>query len=127
MYRTHNCGELRIENKGQNVTLSGWVQRKRDKGGMIWIDVRDRYGVTQLAFDESKTAKSILNTAEKCGREYVIKATGKVVERYSKNDKMPTGHVEIFPDELEVLSAAKTPPFTIEDESDGSDELRMKY
>ncbi len=127
MYRTHNCGELRIENKGQNVTLSGWVQRKRDKGGMIWIDLRDRYGVTQLAFDESKTDKKILDTAEKCGREYVLKATGIVVERYSKNDNMPTGEIEIFPDELKVLSASATPPFTIENESDGSDELRMKY
>ncbi|MEA3447299.1 MAG: aspartate--tRNA ligase [Bacteroidota bacterium] len=127
MYRTHNCGELRIEDKGQNVTISGWVQRKRDKGGMIWIDLRDRYGITQLAFDESKTDKNILEAVGKCGREYVLKATGKVVERYSKNDKMPTGDIEIFPDELEILSAAKTPPFTIENESDGSDELRMKY
>ncbi|MGC9330287.1 MAG: aspartate--tRNA ligase [Bacteroidales bacterium] len=127
MYRTHNCGELRIEDKGKNVTISGWVQRKRDKGGMIWIDVRDRYGLTQLAFDKSKTDKNILNTVEKCGREYVIKATGKVVERYSKNEKMPTGEIEIFPDALDILSVAKTPPFTIEDESDGSDELRMKY
>ncbi|MDA3819850.1 MAG: aspartate--tRNA ligase [Candidatus Delongbacteria bacterium] len=127
MYRTHNCGELRLKHQGQKVTLSGWVQRKRDKGGMIWIDLRDRYGVTQLAFDESKTDKNILDTVEKCGREYVLKATGNVIERYSKNDNMPTGDIEIFPDALEILSASKTPPFTIENESDGSDELRMKY
>jgi len=127
MHRTHTCGELRAEHQGQEVTLSGWVQRKRDKGGMIWIDLRDRYGITQLAFDESKTDKKLIEIAEKCGREYVIKATGKVVERYSKNDNIPTGAIEIFPDKLEILSAAETPPFTIEDESDGSDEIRMKH
>ncbi|MEA1874159.1 MAG: aspartate--tRNA ligase [Bacteroidota bacterium] len=127
MHRTHNCGELRPEHVNQKVTLSGWVQRKRDKGGMIWIDLRDRYGITQLVFDVSKTNAEVLKRIEKIGREYVIKASGKVIERYSKNDNIPTGAIELFPDEIIILSQAETPPFTIEDESDGSDELRMKY
>ncbi len=127
MHRTHNCGELRPEHINQKVILSGWIQRKRDKGGMIWIDLRDRYGITQLAFDESKTDAEVLKRIEKIGREYVIKATGTVVERYSKNDNIPTGAIEVFPDEIIILSQSETPPFTIEDKSDGSDELRMKY
>lgn len=127
MHRTHNCGELRAEHIGQTVTISGWIQRKRDKGGMIWIDMRDRYGITQLAFDESKTTKEVLETVNNCGREYVIKASGVVVERYSRNDKIPTGAIEIFPKTLKILSKSEIPPFTIENESDGSEELRMKY
>lgn len=127
MHRTHNCGELRPEHVNQTVTLSGWVQKKRDKGGMIWIDLRDRYGITQIALDESKTPEELIKLAETIGREFVIKVTGKVVERYSINDKIPTGGVEVFPDDIQILSKSETPPFTIENESDGSDELRMKY
>src|SRR5210317_2473358 len=95
MLRTHNCGELRIEDVNQQVTLCGWVQKVRDKGGLIWIDLRDRYGVTQLVIDESKTKKGIVDTARKLGREFVVKAEGTVLERYAKNDKMPTGDIEI--------------------------------
>ena len=127
MLRTHNCGELRIENINEKVTLCGWVQKVRDKGGMIWIDIRDRYGVTQLVFDESKTDKGIISTARKLGREFVLKTTGTVLERYAKNDKIATGQIEIDIIELEVLNPSKVPPFTIEDETDGGDELRMKY
>ena len=127
MLRTHNCGELRIENINEKVTLCGWVQKVRDKGGMIWIDLRDRYGVTQLVFDESKTDKEIINAARKLGREFVLKTTGTVLERYAKNDKIATGQIEIKTEELEVLNPSKVPPFTIEDETDGGDELRMKY
>jgi aspartyl-tRNA synthetase len=127
MLRTHTCGELRLEDINKNVTLSGWAQKIRDKGGMIWIDLRDRYGITQLVFDESKTSKKIVDKARELGREFVIQATGTVIERYAKNDKMATGDIEIDVAELKVLNAAKTPPFTIEDETDGGDELRMKY
>lgn len=127
MYRTHHCGELRLQDKGKKVTLSGWVQRIRDKGGMIWIDLRDRDGITQLAFDESKTSAEVLKIVEQCGREYVIKATGEVAERYSKNDKIPTGEIEVFPESLEILSESDVPPFTIEDATDGNEELRMTY
>ena len=127
MLRTHTCGELRLEHAGSDVTLSGWVQTIRDKGGVIWIDLRDRYGITQLVFDESKTSSSVIDSARTLGREYVIKAVGKVFERYSKNDKIPTGDIEIFVDELEILNSAKVPPFTIEEVSDGGDDLRMKF
>jgi len=127
MYRTHNCGELRSKNIGQKVKLSGWVQLKRDKGGMIWIDLRDRYGITQLAIEEANTSKEIIETIDKIGREYVISVTGEVIERYSKNDKMPTGDIEIKVEEIEILNESETPPFTIIDNSDGGDELRMKY
>jgi aspartyl-tRNA synthetase len=127
MLRTHTCGELRLEDINTNVTLSGWAQKIRDKGGMIWIDLRDRYGITQLVFDESKTSKEIVDKARELGREFVIQASGTVIERYAKNDKMATGDIEIDVAELQVLNAAKTPPFTIEDETDGGDELRMKY
>jgi len=127
MYRTHNCGELRSENIGQIVKLSGWVQLKRDKGGMIWIDLRDRYGITQLAVEEANTSKKIIETIDKIGREYVISVTGEVIERYSKNDKIPTGDIEIKIQEIEILNESETPPFTIIDNSDGGDELRMKY
>lgn len=127
MYRTHNCGELRSENIGQIVKLSGWVQLKRDKGGMIWIDLRDRYGITQLAVEEANTSKKIIETIDKIGREYVISVTGEVIERYSKNDKIPTGDIEIKIQEIEILNESETPPFTIIDNSDGGDELRMRY
>ncbi len=127
MLRTHNCGELRFDDVDTHVTLCGWVQKVRDKGGMIWIDLRDRYGVTQLVFDESKTPKELLVVARSLGREFVIQTSGTVLERYAKNDKIPTGKIEIYVEKIEVLNASKTPPFTIEDETDGGDELRMKY
>lgn len=127
MYRTHNCGELRKENIGQKVTLSGWVQLKRDKGGMIWIDLRDRYGITQLAAEETNTSREIIEIIDKIGREFVIQVDGEVIERYSKNDKIPTGDVEIKIENIKVLSESETPPFTIIDNTDGGDELRMKY
>lgn len=127
MYRTHNCGELRIENVGETITLSGWVQKTRDKGFMIWVDVRDRYGITQLIFSEEKSSAELMEKARSLGREFVIKATGKVIERVSKNDKIPTGDVEIEVADLEILNASKTPPFTIEENTDGGDDLRMKY
>ncbi len=127
MLRTHTCGELRIENIGQEISLAGWVQRVRNKGGLIWVDLRDRYGVTQLIFEEGYTESSLLEKAASLGREFVVKATGKVVERTSKNNKIPTGDIEIKVTLLEVLNPAKVPPFIIEDETDGGDELRMKY
>lgn len=127
MLRTHNCGELRIDDKNKLVTLCGWVQKVRDKGGLIWIDLRDRYGITQLVFDESKTPKEIINIVRSLGREYVIQTSGTVLERYAKNDKIPTGDIEIEVDKIEILNASKVPPFTIEDKTDGGDELRMKY
>ncbi len=127
MYRTHNCGELRMEHIGQEVTLSGWVQRSRDKGFMMWTDLRDRYGITQLLFNEEKSSKELFETARSLGREDVVKITGVVIERVSKNDKIPTGSIEIEVTALEVLNKSKVPPFTIEDDSDGGDELRMKY
>lgn len=127
MLRTHTCGELRLKNVGQTVTLCGWVQKQRDKGGVVWIDLRDRYGITQLIFEEGITEQSIIDQAKKVGREFVVKATGEVVERYSKNDKMPTGEVEIRVNSLTLLNGSKVPPFTIEDETDGGEDLRMKY
>lgn len=127
MLRTHTCGELRLEHVGKHVTLCGWAQRQRDKGGVVWIDLRDRYGITQLIFEEGVTEASLIDQAKSTGREYVIKATGEVVERYSKNDKMPTGDIEIRVSSLEFLNASETPPFTIEDETDGGEDLRMKY
>jgi len=127
MYRTHNCGALRIADVGQEVTLSGWVQKTRDKGFMMWTDLRDRYGITQLIFTEETTEKALFEKARTLGREFVIKVTGTVIERSSKNDKIPTGEIEVEVTNLEVLNASKTPPFTIEEETDGGDELRMKY
>lgn len=127
MIRTHTCGELRLSDAGQQVTLCGWVQKTRDKGGMVWIDLRDRYGVTQLIFEEGSTSSDVLEAAKGTGREYVLKATGEVVERYAKNDKIPTGEIEIKVSNLEILNESKTPPFTIENETDGGEELRMKY
>lgn len=127
MYRTHTCGELRISHVGQEVTLSGWAQTVRDKGYMVFIDLRDRYGVTQLLFNEDISSPELLSKAREVGREFVLQAKGKVAERTSKNDKIPTGEVEIEVTELTILNASKVPPFTIEAESDGGDDLRMKY
>jgi aspartyl-tRNA synthetase len=127
MLRTHTCGELRLHHVHQQITLAGWVQRVRNKGGLIWVDLRDRYGLTQLIFEEGSTDKSLLEKAAQLGREFVVQATGTVVERTAKNDKMPTGDIEIKVEELTVLNAAKVPPFIIEDDTDGGDELRMRY
>ena len=127
MYRTHNCGELRLKNLNQEVTLSGWVQKSRDKGFMLWIDLRDRYGVSQLIFDEQRSSKELFNKAKSIGREFVIQVKGKIIERSSKNLNIPTGEIEILVSELNILNESKTPPFTIEDDSDGGEELKMKY
>lgn len=127
MLRTHTCGELRMADTDKEVTLCGWVQKVRNKGGMVWIDLRDRYGITQLIFEEGVTDPTVIEQAKSLGREYVVKATGIVTERYAKNDKIPTGDIEIKPTIIEVLNESKTPPFTIEDETDGGDDLRMKY
>jgi aspartyl-tRNA synthetase len=127
MYRTHNCGELRLADAHKTVTLSGWASVSRDKGGLLFIDLRDRYGITQLAFDEHYTSPALFETARAVGREYVLQATGTVIERTSKTTKIPTGEIEIKVSELKVLNTAKTPPFTIQDDTDGGDELRMKY
>ena len=126
MYRTHNCGKLRSEHIGQTVTLSGWIQKSRDLGGMTFIDLRDRYGITQLVFN-METDNSLCDKARKLGREFVIQIEGNVIERSSKNKNMATGDVEIEVSMLRVLNEAKTPPFTIEDDTDGGDELRMQY
>lgn len=126
MYRSHTCGELRISDVGTTVTLAGWVQRSRDLGGMTFVDLRDRYGITQLAFNMEDNAE-LGAQANKLGREFVIQATGTVIERSSKNKNIPTGEIEIVVSELKLLNAAKLPPFTIEDETDGGDELRMQY
>ena len=127
MYRSHTNGELNISNVGQEVILSGWVQKIRDKGFMIWLDLRDRYGITQLIFDADRTDKAIIEQAKTLGREFVIQVKGSVIERQSKNDKIATGEIEILVSELTILNEANLPPFTIEDETDGGEELRMKY
>ena len=127
MLRTHTCGELRIEDVNKPVTLTGWVQRLRDKGSLLWIDLRDRYGITQLFLEEGKTDPGVLETARKLGREFVVKVSGTVAERQSKNDKIPTGAIELRVGKIEVLNESKLPPFTIEDNTDGGDDLRMKY
>ena len=127
MLRTHTCGELRMSEVNQSATLCGWVQKIRDKGGMIWIDLRDRYGITQLIFEEGKTDAAVIAKARSLGREFVISATGKVQERLAKNDKIPTGDIEISVDDIQILNPAKLPPFLIEDDTDGGDELRMKF
>ncbi len=127
MYRSHTNGELRLENVNQEVTLSGWVQKVRDKGFMIWVDLRDRYGITQLIFDEERSSKMLMQQAKMLGREFVIQIKGNVIERTSKNPNISTGEIEILVSELTVLNESKVPPFTIEDETDGGDELRMKY
>ena len=127
MLRTHTNGELRPENIGQTVTLVGWVQRTRDKGGILWIDLRDRYGITQLALEEGVESDEVREQARQLGREFVVSVTGQVAERYSKNAHLPTGDIEVRVTKIEVLNPAKLPPFLIEDETDGGDELRMKY
>jgi aspartyl-tRNA synthetase len=126
MFRTKTCGELRISNVGEEVTLAGWVQRTRKMGGMTFVDLRDRYGITQLVFN-AETDASLCEQSNHLGREYVIQVTGKVSERSSKNNKIPTGDIEIIVSQLNVLNTSEVPPFTIEDESDGGDDIRMKY
>ncbi len=127
MLRTHTCGELRTADINKEVTLSGWVQKTRDKGGIIWIDLRDKYGITQLILEEGETDAVLLKAASKLGREFVVQAKGKVVERISKNDKIATGDIEIKVTEINILNPSKVPPFTIENETDGGEDLRMKY
>jgi aspartyl-tRNA synthetase len=127
MLRSHTCGELRLSNVGQTVTLSGWVQGVRDKGSLLWIDLRDRYGITQVTIETENADKSVADAARALGREFVISVTGKVTERYSKTDKLATGDIEIHPTEIKVLNSAILPPFTIEDQTDGGDDIRMKY
>jgi aspartyl-tRNA synthetase len=127
MYRSHNCGELNASHINTEVILAGWVQKSRDKGFMNWVDLRDRYGITQLIFDESRTEKSVFDLAKTLGREFVIQVKGTVIERESKNTTIPTGEIEILVSEMTILNAALTPPFTIEDETDGGEDIRMKY
>ncbi|NJN40951.1 MAG: aspartate--tRNA ligase [Flammeovirgaceae bacterium] len=127
MLRTHTCGELRKSDVGHEVTLAGWVQRIRDKGSLLWIDLRDRYGITQLFLEDGKSDKLLVAKVRELGREYVIQITGTVTERSSKNDKIPTGEIEVVPSAIEILNTSKVPPFTIEDNTDGGDDLRMKY
>ena len=127
MYRSHNCGELRAANINEEVTLAGWVQKSRDKGFIVWVDLRDRYGITQLVFDEERTSKKMMDQAQNLGREFVIQAKGTVIERTSKNTIIPTGEIEILVSELTILNKAILPPFTIEDKTDGGEDIRMKY
>ena len=127
MYRSHSCGQLRESHINTEVTLAGWVQKSRDKGFMVWVDLRDRYGITQLIFDEERTPKAIMKKAKSLGREFVIQIKGTVIERESKNAKMATGAIEVLVGDLEILNAAKLPPFTIEDKTDGGEDIRMKY
>ncbi|MBF6641700.1 aspartate--tRNA ligase [Flavobacterium sp. J49] len=127
MYRSHNCGELNATHINKEVTLAGWVQKSRDKGFMIWVDLRDRYGITQLIFDEQRTDKTVFENAKSLGREFVIQVKGTVIERESKNPNMNTGDIEILVSELTLLNASILPPFTIEDETDGGEDIRMKY
>ena len=127
MYRSHSCGELRESHIGQTVTLSGWVAKTRDKGFVVWVDLRDRYGITQLVLDEDRTSKELLEQARNLGREFVIQIKGEVIERASKNSNIQTGNIEVLVSELTVLNESKTPPFTIENETDGGEDLRMKY
>ncbi|MDT0648577.1 aspartate--tRNA ligase [Autumnicola edwardsiae] len=127
MYRSHTCGEISLKDKGQEVQLSGWVQKIRNKGFMVWVDLRDRYGITQLIFDEERSSTDLMERAGKLGREFVIQVTGEVIERESKNPNIPTGEIEILVSQLEILNTSRTPPFTIEEETDGGEDLRMKY
>jgi len=127
MLRTTDCGALTLADQGKEVTLAGWVQKIRNKGFMLWIDLRDRYGITQVIFDEERTPKAIFDAAQGLGREYVIQIRGKVIERESKNPQLSTGEIEILATDLQLLNAAKVPPFTIEDQTDGGEELRMQY
>lgn len=127
MLRTSNCGALSLAQLGEEVTLAGWVQKTRNKGFMLWVDLRDRYGITQIIFDEERTSKEVMDKAQDLGREFVIQVSGRVIERESKNPNLPTGDIEILASDLVILNAAKTPPFTIENETDGGEELRMQY
>lgn len=127
MYRSHTCGELNASHINTEVTLAGWVQKSRDKGFMVWVDLRDRYGITQLIFDESRTDKAVFELAKTLGREFVVQVNGTVIERESKNPNMATGDIEILVSQLTILNQAVTPPFTIEDETDGGEDIRMKY
>ena len=127
MYRTHTCGELRQAQIGQEITLAGWVHKIRDKGFVLWVDLRDRYGITQLVFDEERTPADVLEKAKKLGREFVLQAKGTIIQRTSRNDQIPTGDIELLVSEFTILNPSLLPPFTIEDETDGGDELRMKY
>jgi aspartyl-tRNA synthetase len=127
MLRSHNCGELKSSDINKTVTLSGWVQKIRDKGFIIWVDLRDRYGITQLVFDEKRSSKRVFETAKELSREFVIQISGKVIERESKNTELQTGNIELLVSELNILNASETPPFTIEDKTDGGEELRMQY
>ena len=127
MYRTHTNGQLRAEHVGQEVTLAGWVQKTRNKGFMVWVDLRDRYGITQLIFDAQRTQKDMMQQAQNLGREFVIQISGTVIERESKNPNIPTGDIEILVSKVTILNASLTPPFTIEDTTDGGEDLRMKY
>ncbi|MDE6207313.1 MAG: aspartate--tRNA ligase, partial [Muribaculaceae bacterium] len=126
MYRTETCGELRLADAGKTVTLAGWVQRTRKMGGMTFVDLRDRYGITQIVFDNERNAE-LCDTANRLGREYVVQVTGKVAERTSKNPQLPTGDIEIIADDIKILNPSEVPPFTIEDESNGGDDIRMRY
>ncbi len=127
MYRSHHCGQLRLADVNKEVTLSGWVQKSRDKGFMIWVDLRDRYGITQLIFDEVRTDAGVMQRAKSLGREFVIQIKGTVIERESKNPNLPTGDIEVLVKELTILNESQLPPFTIEDETDGGEDIRMKY
>ncbi|XCF06990.1 aspartate--tRNA ligase [Tamlana crocina] len=127
MYRSHNCGELTSTDINKEVTLAGWVQKIRDKGFIVWVDLRDRYGITQLVFDEERTSKTLIEQAQNLGREFVVQVKGTVIERASKNPNIPTGDIELLVSELNILNAAKLPPFTIEDKTDGGEDIRMKY
>jgi len=127
MYRSHNCGELSESHINQKVTLSGWVHKTRDKGFVAWVDLRDRYGITQLVFDEDRTSSKLLEEARSLGREFVVQINGEVIERASKNPNIPTGNIEVLVNKVIVLNASKTPPFTIENETDGGEDIRMKY
>ena len=127
MFRSHTCGELRESHINESITLAGWVQKSRDKGFMIWIDLRDRYGITQLIFDEERTSKKLIEKAKLLGREFVIQVHGTVIERASKNPTIPTGNIEILVSNFSILNESLTPPFTIEDETDGGDDIKMKY
>lgn len=129
MFRSHSCGELRLADAGKTVTLAGWAQRIRKMGGMTFIDLRDRYGITQLAFQSDGSAEqdALLEKANGVGREFVLQVTGEVIERQSKNAQIPTGEIEIKVAQMNILNAAVTPPFTIEDDTDGGDDIRMKY
>ena len=127
MYRSHNCGELRISDVGNNVKLSGWVQKIRNKGFLVWIDLRDRYGITQLIINSEKSSKEVIDSVKNVGREFVIQVEGEVIKREAINKNISTGEIEILVSKINVLNPSIIPPFTIEDETDGGEELRMKY